>query len=79
MNYAALKSEVIKNKNIELVSGYYRFVSHKQKIMTTGFEAKKNLLKYKDNIRFDSNTVKLMHDRYNKNCNIIIKQKVGRR
>jgi hypothetical protein len=60
-----LKNRTLKEKNIELKNGLYRYINHTDKLATTGFLSKENLEKNKDIIRFDSSTIEIMNNRYN--------------
>lgn len=51
---------------IQTPDGYYRFVSHERKLLTTGFESEEALLKNRNIIRFDKGTKELMAARYEK-------------
>ena len=59
-----LKKQTIKDDNIALVDGFYRYVNHDDRICTTGFGTPEALKKYSGNIRFDNRTVELMTRRY---------------
>lgn len=64
--YIDLKTNTIIPSNIvKTKDSYYRYVNHDNKLLTTGFKTEKALLKYSNDIRFDSKTVSLMKDRYN--------------
>ena len=61
----ALKNNTLKVDNIaKTIDGYYRYVNHGDKLVTTGFTTKEMLLKYTKDIRFDDQTVKRMSIRY---------------
>ena len=47
------------------IGGYYRFISHNTKRLTTGFKTEEKLLEYADNIRTDKIVIKLQKERYN--------------
>jgi hypothetical protein len=49
--------------------GYYRFVNHTERLLTTGFITKRALLKYKNDIRGDEMAIKEMAERYNAKIN----------
>ena len=62
-----LKNKVINNKNIIYTSeGYFRFIDHYNKLLTTGFRTKEKLITYKDDIRFDVGTIIVMYNNYEK-------------
>ena len=49
----------------------FRYINHNLKLLTIGYTKKENLIKNKDIIRIDSNTLELMKIRYNKFINNI--------
>lgn len=60
-----LKQRTLTESNItQTDDGYYRYVNHQDKLMTTGFQTKEVLLKYTGDIRFDKITIMLMQERY---------------
>ena len=63
-DYEQLKKSVLKYKNIKKTDGYYRFISREHKIMTSGFLTRTNLLKYRNDFRFDKSTIEIMRERY---------------
>lgn len=64
--YIMLKQNTIKDENIKQTkNGYYRYVNHSNKLTTTGFGSKEALKRNSDIIRFDSETIKKMKERYN--------------
>jgi hypothetical protein len=61
-----IKDFKIKNE-FEIINdkGVFRFVNHAEKLLTTGFSSTESkLIEYKDAIRFDNTTLKIMSDRY---------------
>lgn len=59
-----LKQRTLVEANIVQDDGYYHYVNHQDKLMTTGFRTKEALLKYTGDIRFDKATIILMQNRY---------------
>ncbi len=49
---------------IKTDDGFYRFINHKESLLSTGFRAESNLIKYKNCIRFDKDTINIMIKRY---------------
>jgi len=58
------KISILKQSNIVYLNGYWRYVDQKNKLATIGFKNKKILVKNKDVIRIDKNTIPLMRKRY---------------
>lgn len=58
------KISILKQSNIVYLNGYWRYVDQKNKLATIGFKNKKILIKNKDVIRIDKNTIPLMRKRY---------------
>lgn len=61
-----LKARTLSDENIVEVDGFFRYVNHFNKLATTGYGTRVNLIKNKDLFRFDTNTIKLMKERYDK-------------
>lgn len=59
-----LKQRTLTEANIVQDDGYYHYVNHQDKLMTTGFRTKEALLKYTGDIRFGKATIILMQKRY---------------
>ena len=60
-----VKRKLIKPKNIiQTKDGYYRYVCHPLKLLTTGWRNKKSLEKNSDIIRVDEGTIALMKKKY---------------
>ena len=63
--YTDIKNRTITPENItKTKDNYFCFVNHPDKLVTTGFLQKENLLKYQNDIRFDSFTIERMKKRY---------------
>ena len=67
MSFNQLKSFVLNNNNIQLSHNSYRYIDHINKLSTTGFKTRKALMRNKNLIRFDNNTIILMRERYKTN------------
>jgi len=67
MNYDLIKKETIDINNIIKINGFFRFVNHDKKLLTTGFANKEDLIRNSDIIRFDDQTLLIMNVRYIKN------------
>ncbi len=61
--YIDIKNRTIQPCNITH-DNYYRYINHIDKLATTGYKSFDMLVCYKDNIRFDSYTIKIMKTRY---------------
>jgi len=61
-----LKNKTILDDNIMFDGKYYRYVNHFDSLLTIGFKLKTGLIKNKNIIRFDENTITKMRNRYNK-------------
>lgn len=62
-----LKVKTLTKDNIVLTNdGYFRYVNHSDKLVTTGFKGKDVLLNWTDAIRFDKNAIIKMQKRYAK-------------
>lgn len=55
------------NNIIQTSDGIYRFVNHKEKLLTTGYPKKETLVSYAMCIRDDAKTREIMTKRYNDN------------
>ena len=60
------KPAFLNEDNIIFYDKCFRYIDHKNKLLTTGFKTQEALISNTDMIRFDDGTVKLMQERYHK-------------
>lgn len=64
-DFLILKNRTLQAENIvKTEDGYYRYVNHRDRLVTTGFGILAGLLRNTDIIRFDAATVAIMRGRY---------------
>jgi hypothetical protein len=61
----SLKKKTLNPSNITKTwDGYFRYINHEEKLLTTGYLIEKNLKKNSNMIRFDTGTIERMKARY---------------
>lgn len=60
----ALREQTIQPGNVRFIGGYYRYVNHEARLLTTGFKRLEKLYEYSSCIRFDTGTLIIMSERY---------------
>jgi len=64
LDYSEIKNETIKESNISLLDGLYRFTNQERGLVTIGFSSNEILIEEKNSIIFNEKTVAGMKDRY---------------
>ena len=64
MYYADLRDRLIRPENVQYFAGAWRYVSHVERLASTGFSTQEGLVRNSDIIRFSPLTVSLMAERY---------------
>lgn len=59
-----LKKELIKDENIDITNGYYRFVSHVAKLASIGYTQKKELIANAETMNFNDVSIEDMRNSY---------------